>query len=89
MSKEINTTQQHITNRIFTIREEQVMIDRDLAEMYQVETRVLNQALRRNIERFPDFFRFQLNEKEIDFLVSQNVIPSRQHLGGHLPYAFT
>ena len=89
MKNEMNISQQQISNRIFTIRGEQVMIDRDLAEMYQVETRVLNQAVNRNIERFPDTFRFQLTDAEVDLMVSQNVIPSKQHLGGHLPYAFT
>ena len=65
------------------------MIDRDLAELYQVETRALKQAVKRNIERFPDDFMFELTEDEINFMVSQNVIPSKKHLGGAKPYAFT
>jgi hypothetical protein len=48
----------NIENKIYTIRGVQVMLDRDLAEMYQVETRILNQAVKRNLERFPDSFRF-------------------------------
>lgn len=48
----------------------QVMLDRDLAEMYQVETKVLNQAVKRNIERFPETFRFQLTEEDINELVT-------------------
>ncbi|MFW6233059.1 MAG: ORF6N domain-containing protein [Nanoarchaeota archaeon] len=72
-----------------TIRGMQVMLDRDLAEFYNVETRVLKQAIKRNIERFPKDFMFFLTKKEIDFMVSQNVIPSKQHLGGHLPIVFT
>ncbi|MDP4579726.1 MAG: ORF6N domain-containing protein [Saprospiraceae bacterium] len=57
-------SQKHIESQIFTIRGLQVMIDRDLAEMYQVETKVLNQAVKRNSERFPIQFRFQLTENE-------------------------
>ena len=88
MSKEIKLSQQHIKNKILSIRNEQVMLDRDLAEMYQVETRVLNQAVSRNIERFPASFRFQLSKVEYDNLKSQLVTSS---WGGArtLPYAFT
>ncbi|BAF71664.1 ORF6N domain-containing protein [Sulfurovum sp. NBC37-1] len=57
--------------------------------MYKVETKVLNPAVKRNIKRFPDDFMFQLNEKEVESMVSQNAIPSKQHLGGAMPYAFT
>lgn len=64
MSKELSISHNHIENRIFTIRGFQVMIDRDLADMYQVETKVLNQAVKRNIERFPEVFRFQLTDQE-------------------------
>ena len=52
-----------IENRILTIRGHQVMVDRDLAELYQVETKVLNQAVKRNIERFPESFRFPITRK--------------------------
>ncbi|MCA1760554.1 MAG: ORF6N domain-containing protein, partial [Bacteroidales bacterium] len=60
MSKETGISQQNIENRIFKIHGTQVMIDSDLAEIYQVETRVLNQAVKRNSERFPDDFMFRL-----------------------------
>ena len=53
-----------IANKIVVIRDVQVLLDRDLAEIYGVETRVFNQAVKRNIERFPDAFRFQLDENE-------------------------
>ena len=79
----------NIENKIFTIRGVQVMLDRDLAELYGVETRALKQAVNRNIQRFPSDFMFVLTEKEIEFMVSQIVIPSKKHLGGALPYAFT
>ena len=65
------------------------MLDRDLAELHQVENRALKQAVKRNIERFPNDFMFELTEIEIDFLVSQSVIPSKKYLGGAKPYAFT
>jgi len=65
------------------------MISMHLAELYGVETRILNQAVKRNIHRFPDDFMFQLTEPEADALVSQNVIPHKKHFGGSLPYAFT
>lgn len=63
-------TKNEIENRIFEFKSVQVMIDRDLAEMYQVETKVLNQAVKRNIERFPDYFRFQLTNAEKEELVT-------------------
>ena len=65
-------TEAYIENRIFSIREVQVMLDRDLAEMYQVETKVLNQAVKRNLERFPETFRFQLTEKETNELFANS-----------------
>lgn len=65
---------QTIESKILTIRGQQVMLDRDLAELYGVETRVLNQAVKRNAERFPERFMFQLTQEESAFLMSQNVI---------------
>ena len=78
-----------IQKRIFTIRGVQVMMDRDLASLYQVETRALKQAVKRNIKRFPGDFMFELTKDEINTLVSQSVIPSKQQLGGAKPYVFT
>lgn len=78
-----------IQNKVFTIRNQRVMLDFDLAEMYEVETRALKQAVRRNLERFPPDFMFQLTESEINELVSQIVIPSKSQLGGAVPFAFT
>ena len=79
---------QIIQNKIFEIRGQRVMLDFDLAALYQVETRVLNQAVKRNIKRFPPDFMFQLTNKEFDNLKSQSVISS---WGGtrKLPFAFT
>ena len=78
-----------IKNKIFEIRGQKVMLDFDLATLYETETRTLKQAVKRNLIRFPDDFMFILTEKEIDFLVSQNVIPSKSKFGGALPFAFT
>ena len=85
----------HIQNLIYVIRGKQVMLDSDLAILYQVETRVLNQAVKRNIARFPEKFRFQLTEDEYQNLKSQIVISSSNEAdstyGGRriLPYVFT
>ena len=65
------------------------MLDRDLAELYGVETGALIQAVKRNKERFPDDFMFRLIKMEAESLVSQNVIPSNRSLGGRMPYVFT
>lgn len=81
-----------IENKIYEIRGQKVMLDFDLAEMYEIETRVLNQSVRRNIERFPDDFMFQLTNSEAnslkDRLTSQIVISNK---GGnrYAPFAFT
>jgi hypothetical protein len=96
-------TTQIIESKIFTIRGAQVMLDRDLGEMYQVETRVLNQAVKRNSNRFSEKFRFQLTEDEIEDLKSQIVTSNSRsqfvtlNNSGteqgqnikYLPYAFT
>ena len=75
---------------IYTIRGLRVMLDSDLAKIYGVTTGALNQALKRNLERFPDDFVFQLSSEELDNLMSQIVI-SRQNYGGRrkLPWVFT
>ncbi|MDP1784405.1 MAG: ORF6N domain-containing protein [Sulfuricurvum sp.] len=78
-----------IKTKIYTIRGLQVMLDRNLAELYEVETRALKQAVKRNIDRFPNDFMIELSDIEIDFMVSQSVIPSKQYLGGAKPFAFT
>jgi hypothetical protein len=77
-----------ILNRIYVIRGQKIMLDRDLAEMYGVETRVLNQSVKRNGKRFPKDFMFTLTQKEADNLMSQFVTSS---WGGtrKLPNAFT
>lgn len=78
-----------IARQIHFIRGQKVMLDRDLAELYDVRPIALRQQVKRNASRFPKDFKFRLTRAEADFLVSQNVIPSRRSLGGSLPYAFT
>jgi len=81
---------QYVQNKIYLIRGHRVMIDRDLAEMYGVETRTLNQAVKRNIERFPDDFMFQLTELEFQDWKSQIVISNSSNMGlRKKPYVFT
>jgi phage regulator Rha-like protein len=79
-----------IENKIFTIRGYKVMIDRDLAELYGVPTYRLNEAVKRNIERFPSDFMFQLTEDEWDILRSQFAIANKNiSKVRSLPYVFT
>jgi hypothetical protein len=78
-----------IKSKIHTLRNVQVMLDRDLAELYEVKAIRLREQVKRNVSRFPEDFMFQLMPEEVDFMVSQNAIPSKKHLGGSLPYAFT
>ncbi len=80
---------QDIRSKIFTIRGVQVMLDKDLAGLYGVKPIRLREQAKRNIKRFPDDFMFQLNDEEVEVLLSQNAIPSRKVLGGSLPYVFT
>lgn len=89
MSKELIISQKLIENRIFTIRGVQVMLDRDLAEIYQVEVKRLNEQVKRNIERFPELFRFQLNNEEKSELVANcDRFETLKHSSTN-PYAFT
>lgn len=80
---------EEIRNRIYTIRGVQVMLDKDLATFYEVKPIRLREQVKRNLKRFPPDFMFQLTEEEVDCMVSQNAIPSKQHLGGSLPFVFT
>ncbi|WP_316834420.1 ORF6N domain-containing protein [Pedobacter nutrimenti] len=95
-------TQETIENQIFTIRGKQVMLDRDLAVLYRVGTKVLNQAVKRNLEKFPDDFMFELTREEFETLrsqfvtskneknlTSQNVILEKRGGARYLPTVFT
>ena len=79
MAKTVETTllsEETIVSKIYLIRDKKVMLDRDLAELYGVQTRVLNQAVRRNVRRFPEDFMFTLTKKELENLISQFVTSS-------------
>lgn len=79
-----------IMNNIYLIRGQKVMLDRDLAKLYKVETRTLNQSVRRNMDRFPADFMFQLTREELENWVSQIVIPNSEKMGFRIrPLAFT
>ena len=83
-------TDELVVTKIYLIRGLKVMLDRDLAELYQVETRILNQAVRRNIDRFPEDFMFQLTEQELEDWKSQIVISNSEKMGlRKRPLAFT
>jgi hypothetical protein len=82
---------EHITQSILFLRGQRVILDRELAAIYDVETRTLNQAVKRNSERFPEDFMFQLTAEEVELSRSQTVIlnPGRGQNIKYLPYAFT
>ncbi|MBD3807899.1 MAG: ORF6N domain-containing protein [Epsilonproteobacteria bacterium] len=80
---------QSIQDKIYTLRGVQVILDKDLALLYNVKPTRLREQVRRNDKKFPMDFMFELAESEVDFMVSQNAIPSKQHLGGSLPLVFT
>ena len=88
MNSELILSEETISNNIYYIRNQKVMLDRDLAALYGIETRVLKQAVRRNITRFPEDFMFELSKDEFQNLTSQIVTSS---WGGtrKLPFAFT
>lgn len=87
--KSVVIVEEAVVSKIYYIRNQKVMLDRDLAILYGVKAIRLREQVKRNNERFPENFTFQLTEKEAEAMVSQNAIPSKQHLGGALPYVFT
>jgi len=88
-NNEIAIADEVVMNQIYVIRNQKVMLDRDLASLYGVETRVLKQAVRRNMDRFPEDFMFEVSEDELNVMVSQSVIPDKKVFGGAKPFAFT
>lgn len=90
LTQKLNLSPQLIERRIYLIRGEKVMLDQDLAELYEVPTKVFNQAVKRNLSRFPEDFMFQLTKEEHDSLRSQ-FVTSNESRGGrrYLPYVFT
>ncbi|MEO5643835.1 MAG: ORF6N domain-containing protein [Bacteroidia bacterium] len=88
-SKQEAVSEDVLMNKIYILRGQKIMLDRDLAGLYGVQAKRLREQVKRNLNRFPRNFMFQLTREETDFMVAQNAIPSLQHLGGTLPYAFT
>jgi len=85
-----NNTDTQIKDKIYTIRGLQVMLDRDLADLYGVETKVFNQSVKRNITRFPQDFMFQLTKEELENWRSQFVTSNKDKMGlRRAPYVFT
>jgi hypothetical protein len=79
-----------IINKIILLRDQKVLLDRDLAELYGVDTRTLNQAVKRNLKRFPEDFMFQLTKEEFEIWRSQIVISNSDRMGlRRPPYVFT
>jgi len=89
MNRIIKVKDEIIVEKIYLIRGVKVMLDRDLAELYSIQPIRLREQVKRNKLRFPKHFMFQLTKKEVETMVSQNAIPSKQVLGGYLPYAFS
>src|SRR5713226_10780409 len=90
MAKTAIVMARKVDSKIFVLRRQRVILDTDLAELYGVQARHLNQQVKRNAKRFPLAFRFQLSEHEFKILRSQNVISSEGHGGTrYRPYAFT
>jgi hypothetical protein len=89
MDLPVTIREETLRELIYTMRGGQVMLDSDLANLYGVETKIFNQAVVRNIKRFPDYFRFQLTQEEYASLRSQIVTSSRHGGRRYLPYAFT
>ncbi len=89
MNKDVSIPGERILRKIILIRDEKVILDVHLAELYGVETRALKQAVKRNLGRFPPDFMYELTAQEVEGVVSQNVIPHKKFFGGAIPYAFT
>jgi len=89
MNKDVSIPEERILRKIILIRDEKVILDVHLAELYDVETRALKQAVKRNLGRFPPDFMYELTAAEVEEVVSQNVIPHKKFFGGAVPYAFT
>jgi hypothetical protein len=79
---------ENLAKLVLLIRGEKVLLDSDLARLYEVATKALNQAVKRNLDRFPEDFMFQLTPEECEAMRSQTVTASRRNVGA-LPYAFT
>ncbi|WP_205195741.1 ORF6N domain-containing protein [Chitinophaga sp. Cy-1792] len=87
-NEELLFSDEVLISKIFYIRGHKVMLDRDLAGLFDVKPIRLREQVKRNLERFPENFMLQLTVEEVDTMVSQFAIPSKSHMGGHNPYVF-
>ena len=78
-----------LESQLFTLRRDLVLLDKDVAKLYAIEAKKLRQQLKRNLDKFPKDYAFQVSDKELDFMVSQNVTPSKKLYGGTNPWVFT
>ena len=76
-------------NKLILLNDNLVLLDKDVAALYKIEPKKLRQQLKRNIEKFPKDYAFQLADEEVEFMVSQNVTPSKKQYGGTNPWVFT
>ena len=75
-------------NKLISLNDNLVLLDKDVAALYKIEPKKLRQQLKRNIEKFPKDYAFQLADEEVEFMVSQNVTPSKKQFGGTNPWVF-
>ena len=78
-----------ISNKIYVMRNQKVMLDSDLADLFEVEPKRLREQIKRNVDKFPEHFMFRLTEIEAEIMITEKAIESKQVLGGSLPYVFT
>jgi hypothetical protein len=78
-----------LENRLITLGSSLVLLDKDVASLYEIEPKKLRQQIKRNLEKFPKDYAYQISDEELDFMVSQNVTPSKKQYGGSNPWVFT
>jgi hypothetical protein len=75
-----------LENRLITLGESLVLLDKDVASLYEIEPKKLRQQIKRNLEKFPKDYAYQVSDEELDLMVSQNVTPSKKQYGGSNPW---
>jgi hypothetical protein len=78
-----------LESKLISIDNQLVLLDKEIANLYEIEPKKLRQQVKRNIDKFPSDYAFKLTKEQFDIMVSQNVIPSKKEFGGSLPYVFT
>ncbi len=78
-----------LKDKLIKLQDEYLLLDKDVAQLYDIKPSRLKEQIKRNIEKFPSDYARQISEKEIDIMVSQNAIPSKQYFGGYNPWVFT